>query len=139
MTSPDADAQQETLAKLENIFSAYSDVTQESPPGKDPGLGEVDIAFIEDEDLEEGWNEEAIHQTVKQVEHYQRQGYELRDMAILTRYAKEGKRIADAFIAYRNSAEADENLRYEVGQLGSTLPDVQPPGAVYRIPHRVDE
>ncbi|MEQ8879889.1 MAG: UvrD-helicase domain-containing protein [Cyclobacteriaceae bacterium] len=111
---PDADAQQETLAKLENIFSAYSDVTQESPPGKDPGLGEVDIAFIEDEDLEEGWNEEAIHQTIKQVEHYQRQGYELRDMAILTRYAKEGKRIADAFIAYRNSAEADENLRYEV-------------------------
>ena len=111
---PDQEAQQETLARLENVFSAYSDVAQELPSGKDPDQGEINISFIEDEDLDGGWTEEAIRQTIRQVEHYQRQGYELRDMAILTRYAREGKKVADAFIAHRNSPEANPDLRYEV-------------------------
>ena len=107
---------QKVVSKVEKVFSSYEDIAQQLPPGKEPGQGMVHVAFINNEDLEEeeGWIDEATHRTIKQVEEFQRQGYELRDIAILTRYAREGKRIADAFIAYRNSGQQDPGLRYEV-------------------------
>lgn len=100
---------------VRNVFSTFDDVAQNLPGDKTEGTGAVRIEFIADEDLEEeSWAEEAIARTIAQVEVLQHKGYELRDMAILTRYTGEGKRIADAFIAYRNSPAADPDLRYEV-------------------------
>ncbi len=111
---PDPAARQETLDKLSSIFTSYQDVAQQSPADKDPEAGQINISFIQDNEVEGTWTEEAVRQTIRQVEQFQRDGCELRDIAILTRYAKEGKRVADAFIEYRNSPEADPNLRYEV-------------------------
>ncbi len=105
-----------TKQKIEATFNGYDDVAQELPEGKDPELGMVHIEFIDSDNLgeDEKWMDVAIQQAIHQIEVFQQQGYELRDIAILTRYAKEGKRIADAFIKYRNTPEAKPDLRYEV-------------------------
>lgn len=101
--------------QVRQAFEIYADVSQQIPAHKEADKGRVHIEFIEDSDEEEGpWTEEAIRRTITQVETLQREGYALRDMAILTRNKNEGKRIADAFIDYRNSPQADPDLRYEV-------------------------
>ncbi|HNP18826.1 MAG TPA: UvrD-helicase domain-containing protein [Fulvivirga sp.] len=101
--------------QVDDILGTFEDVQQELPANKDSNEGEVNIEFIElDKDSEDSWQEEAIRRTIAQVEDLQRKGFELRDIAILTNRAKEGKRVADAFIAYRNSPGADPNLGYDV-------------------------
>ncbi|WP_258098084.1 UvrD-helicase domain-containing protein [Marinoscillum pacificum] len=106
---------QEVLGKIGEVFETFSDVAQEIPEHRTEENGMIRFEFIKEErDAEEGWVDQSIRKTIEQVEQLQRQGYELRDIAVLTRYASEGKKIADAFIDFRNSPEADPNLRYEV-------------------------
>lgn len=112
----DESIQANVSKQIVRVFSTFDDVSQESPDHKPPDEGAVRVQFISDEDTGEGenWKDEAIRQVIGEVEELQRKGYELRDIAILTRYAKEGKKVADAFIQYRNSEQADKDLRYEV-------------------------
>jgi ATP-dependent helicase/nuclease subunit A len=100
---------------LEHVLTTYTDVVQKIPDNK-KHEGYVKMTFIDMEEMddEESWKDEAIRQTIVQVEELQRQGYELRDVAILTRNAKEGKSIAKAFLEYGNSEAADSDLRYDV-------------------------
>lgn len=102
--------------RVREVFATFSDVAQETPDKALVPSGCVRLEFISDEETNEGeqWTDEAIVRTIATVEDLQRKGYELRDIAILTRYTGEGRRIADAFIAYRNSDMADKELRYEV-------------------------
>ena len=106
---------QEVLGKIGEVFETFSDVAQEIPDHRNEENGMIRFEFIKEErNAEEGWVDHSIRKTIEQVEQLQRQGYELRDIAVLTRYASEGKKIADAFIDFRNSPEADPDLRYEV-------------------------
>ena len=97
------------------VFETFVDVAQKIPESKKEAKGCVRLEFIDEANVEEGdWAREAIRRTIARVEDLQRKGHELRDIAILTRYSKEGRKIADAFIDYRNSEEADPSLKYEV-------------------------
>lgn len=107
--------------EVEKAFSTYADVAQRLPEGGDTEGGVVRVDFIPTGETEEDamhvgekWTDEAIRRTITQVEEFQRLGYELRDIAILTRYTKEGRQVANAFIEYGNSERADPALRYEV-------------------------
>lgn len=113
---PDEAMRAQIESKVHEVFGTFEDVAQEVPEFKKESNGCVQFEFIADEDTEddESWMDESISRTIRQVEELQRKGYELRDIAILTRYIKEGKRVADAFIDYRNSDQADPNLSYEV-------------------------
>ncbi|RED93205.1 UvrD-helicase domain-containing protein [Marinoscillum furvescens] len=104
----------EVSSLVQNVFATFDDVAQKIPEHKAEGHGAIRVEFIADDVEADSWTEEAVARTIAQVENLQRKGYELRDIAILTRYTGEGKRIADAFIAYRNSPKADPDLRYEV-------------------------
>ncbi|MBR07441.1 MAG: hypothetical protein CMP48_07120 [Rickettsiales bacterium] len=111
----DESMREQVLGKIGEVFDTFSDVAQEIPEHRQEEKGMVRFEFIKEErDAEEGWVDQSIRRTIYKVEELQRQGYQLRDIAVLTRYASEGKKIADAFIEYRNSEEADPNLRYEV-------------------------
>lgn len=99
-----------------SAFETFADVPQKIPSHKTESKGAVRFEFISEEDTEEdeSWTAEAVKRTIAQVEELQRKGYELRDIAILTRNKGEGKRMADAFIEHRNSDRAQPDLRYEV-------------------------
>lgn len=112
---PSAEIRADVENRIKEVFATFEDVAQEIPDFKNPENGVVQISFFEDDKEQEiKWTEKAIEQTIKKVEEMQRLGYQLRDIAILTRYGREGRAIADAFIDYRNSDAADPNLRYEV-------------------------
>ncbi len=112
---PDETIRGQVQSKIADVFGTFSDVAQDVPDHKQEEKGMVRFDFIEeDRDSEESWGDESIRKTINQVEELQRKGYELRDIAVLTRYANEGKRVADAFIEYRNSDQADPSLKYEV-------------------------
>lgn len=99
---------EESQELLNQVISVYDGVSQQVARKEVEGL--VNIQFLEDE----SWQETAISKTIALVEDLQRQGYQLRDMAILTRTQREGKRIADAFMLHKSSAVADSDLKYDV-------------------------
>ncbi|MEQ8474026.1 MAG: UvrD-helicase domain-containing protein [Marinoscillum sp.] len=111
----DEGIREQVNVQIGEVFATFSDVSQKVPAHKEEEKGFIKFEFIEEDRSEdERWQDEAITRTIAQVESLQRQGYQLRDIAILTRYTGEGKRVADAFIAYRNSEKADPDLHYEV-------------------------
>lgn len=116
METPNQQLRSKLEEKAREVFFTFSDVSQDIPEFKKEEKGCVRLEFIDEssEGIAGDWTQEALSRTILQVEELQRKGYELRDIAILTRYKKEGKRIADAFIDYRNSELADPTLRYEV-------------------------
>lgn len=80
---------------------------------KENGEGHVQIDFIETEE-DKTWKEIAIQNTIERVEHLQRQGLRLSDIAILTRTQREGTEISNAFFSYKNTTAADPALKYDV-------------------------
>jgi ATP-dependent exoDNAse (exonuclease V) beta subunit len=102
--------------QIAEAFGIYHDVAQKvAPHKKDKEFGAVRVEFIPDErGAEVHWKEESIARTIEQVEILQRKGYELRDIAVLTRWNSEGRKLADAFVQYKNSKSADPSLRYDV-------------------------
>lgn len=93
---------------LDQALSVYDQVEQKINGSPDTGL--IEFHFLEDED----WQNSAIQKTIALAEDLQEKGYQLRDMAILTRTQKEGKRVADAFMMKKVSALAKPDLKYDV-------------------------
>lgn len=93
---------------LDEVISVYDGVSQEVARKDVDGL--VKVQFLENED----WQKVSISKTIELVEDLQRKGYQLRDMAILTRTQREGKRVADAFMLHKISPDADQELKYDV-------------------------
>ncbi|MBV6644307.1 MAG: UvrD-helicase domain-containing protein [Cyclobacteriaceae bacterium] len=96
---------------LEKALSAYEDVIQESVADKDTGY--VNISFFESDEMSD-WQQMGIAKTIALVEELQEKGYALRDIAVLTRTQREGKRVADAFMQYKNTEQAKPHLKYDV-------------------------
>jgi ATP-dependent helicase/nuclease subunit A len=112
----DPQAQERISQRIDEVLSTYKDVAQEVPDFRDKEEGFVRIKFVSDDDAaeEEGWKDAAIIQTIQAVEEAQENGYELRDIAILTRTKPEGRKIASAFMRYKDSADAKPGLAYDV-------------------------
>ncbi|MDR1381968.1 MAG: UvrD-helicase domain-containing protein [Tannerella sp.] len=94
------------------IVSAYANAFQhvsEPLAGKD---GHVRIQFLEDNE-EQSWKEQSLAQLPRIVEQLQDNGYELRDMAILTRTGQEGISVAETLLAYRE-AHPESAYRYDI-------------------------
>lgn len=116
--------------RIEQVLLTYADVSQQVPDFKVGEEGYVKLSFFGgdavlndstestetsiEEDAIGGWAEAAIRETIMAVETAQSKGYSLRDIAILTRNKTHGKRIANAFMEYKSSSEAKENMLYDV-------------------------
>jgi len=100
---------------MQEVLSSFKDSYQQLPEGKNENEGLVSLSFLNvDRGADENYKELAIQQTIAKVEELQKAGYALRDVAILTRTAQEGRDIARAFIEYSNSDQAQPGLRYDV-------------------------
>ncbi len=99
---------EESQGLLDQVIAVYDGASQKVARKEVEGL--VNIQFLEDE----AWQEASIAKTIILVEDLQRQGYQLSDMAILTRTQREGKRVADAFMLHKASTSADAKLKYDV-------------------------
>ncbi len=110
------DRREQISGRIAEVLATYADVVQEVPAFKEANQGLIQVEFLSELDSEEdeGWKDLCASRTIKAVEEAQRSGYQLRDIAILTRNKKEGKLIANAFVNYSSSEEADPQLKYEV-------------------------
>jgi ATP-dependent exoDNAse (exonuclease V) beta subunit len=89
---------------------SYYDVNQNV--GRDvPGF--VRIQFIQSESDQEGWKEQALNQVPRWLEELQDAGVKLKDIAILVRKNEEGHEVVSHLMAYRNSATAREDCKYD--------------------------
>ncbi|MDR0699262.1 MAG: UvrD-helicase domain-containing protein [Tannerella sp.] len=94
------------------IISAYANSLQHvSKPFTDKN-GHVHIRFLEDTD-EKKWQELSLEQLPRIVEQLQDNGYELRDIAILTRTGREGALAADTLLTYKE-AHPESNYKYDI-------------------------
>jgi ATP-dependent exoDNAse (exonuclease V) beta subunit len=94
------------------IISAYRDSFQHvSKPFADKD-GHVHIRFLEDTD-EKKWQDLSKEQLPRIVEQLQDNGYELRDIAILTRTGKEGLQAAETLLEYKE-AHPESNYKYDI-------------------------
>lgn len=101
--------------KMEEVLSSFNESHQKLPQHKLENQGLVEVNFLEvDKDAEEKFNTLAIEFAINKVEDLQQEGYELRDIAILVRTAKEGKLVAQSFIERGNSELAKPGLKYDV-------------------------
>lgn len=108
--------QEQVEVRIAEVLSTYDDVVQESPKDKPVDNGLVRLGFI-GEDPQKGsdnWKQRALVKTIQAVEEAQQEGYELRDIAVLTRTKPEGKRVANAFMEYKTSSDAKIDLKYDV-------------------------
>lgn len=112
----DTDHLEKITRRVEEVLSTYEDVKQNTPKDKDFNNGFVQVQFFSEEesDTSEKWKEQALRQTILEVEMAQMNGFELRDIAILTRSKPEGKAVADAFMQYKNTGEAKAAFKYDV-------------------------
>ncbi len=92
------------------ILQGYETVNQ--IPSRMNGQGHIKISYLDTDETH--WKKKATRKSIEAVENIQRQGYTLRDIAILTRTQKEAREISDAFFAYKMSDEADPGLAYDV-------------------------
>jgi ATP-dependent exoDNAse (exonuclease V) beta subunit len=94
------------------IVSAYANSFQHvSKPFADKD-GHVHVQFMEDTDGEK-WQESSLEQLPRIVERLQDSGYELRDIAVLTRTGREGALVAETLLAYRE-VHPESDYRYDI-------------------------
>jgi ATP-dependent exoDNAse (exonuclease V) beta subunit len=94
------------------ITSAYRHVEQRlAPPFADKG-GHVYVQFLVDNG-DQNWKEQSLAQLPHQVEQLQEKGYELRDIAILTRTGAEGQIAAETLLEYKET-HPDSPYKYDI-------------------------
>lgn len=95
------------------ITDAYKHVYQlVSPPNVDSG-GHVKISFMDDSDKENSWKEQALAQLPLEIENFQRQGFNLKDIAILVRKNSEAVEIAEYLLKYKET-HPDSGYKYDI-------------------------
>jgi ATP-dependent exoDNAse (exonuclease V) beta subunit len=94
------------------IVSAYADSFQHVSKPFSGKNGHVHIRFLEDTD-EKKWQELSREQLPRIVEQLQDSGYELRDIAILTRTGREGSLVADTLLTYKE-AHPESGYKYDI-------------------------
>jgi ATP-dependent exoDNAse (exonuclease V) beta subunit len=89
---------------------AYKGLVQHYPPAAP--AGHISVHFIDNEDR--NWTEEALRKIPPVLEKWQRHGYAPSDIAILTRRKKEATDIVEFLLEYKNSADAQPDIIYDV-------------------------
>ncbi|MEQ8927996.1 MAG: UvrD-helicase domain-containing protein [Fulvivirga sp.] len=108
-------ASEEIDLLMNEVLSSFNESFQKLPAHKPKDQGLVELSFLEvEKEADEKYRELAIEYTIAKVEQLQQAGYELRDIAILTRTSREGKDVARAFIERSNSVLAKPDLKYDV-------------------------
>jgi ATP-dependent exoDNAse (exonuclease V) beta subunit len=74
--------------------------------------GHVKIQFLEDTE-EKDWKQQSVEKLPVIIEKLQKNGYELRDMAILTRTGAEGLLVAETLLEYKE-AHPDSIHKYDI-------------------------
>jgi ATP-dependent helicase/nuclease subunit A len=96
----------------EKASRAYSDVEQEIPDEAGKEGGYVRVSLIPGQE-NGNWKDVADIQIIKSIEQLQEHGIRPSDAAILVRSKRDGKRIADAILAYK-SLHPDSKYVYDV-------------------------
>ncbi|RRD62591.1 UvrD-helicase domain-containing protein [Tannerella forsythia] len=94
------------------IVSAYSRSYQDVAPPFRAKEGHVRIELLPDED-EHSWKDEAMQRLPMVIERLQKNGYALRDMAVLVRTRNEGIQVADTLLNYKET-HTDTSFRYDI-------------------------
>ncbi len=94
------------------IVSAYKNSDQQVAKPFAHKDGHVSIQFLADNE-EENWKEQSRKQLPHIVEKLQDNGYELRDIAILTRTSAEGLSAAETLLAYKE-AHPKSGYKYDI-------------------------
>ncbi len=102
----------ENIAGIENVKNAYSDTFQQIPDKDNVEGGLVEVKFFEIENKEE-YNEQAMALMIEKIELLQDANYQLKDIAILVRTAREGKIVTDALIVYEKE-NLDSKYAYDI-------------------------
>ena len=96
------DKEVENLAYFSTkIESAYSQVSQEVAPHREPNEGRVSIRFIDEEKVDD-WKEEVLMQLPHTLEQLQDNNYKLKDIAILVRTKDEAVAISMALLQFKD-------------------------------------
>ena len=95
------------------IEEAYQHVYQLVSPRKKDSEGEVKMTFFDTSDSERDWKEEALNRLPSELEEYQRQGFALRDIAILVRKNSEAVEVAEFLLQYKEDHPNSE-YRYDI-------------------------
>jgi len=94
------------------IVSAYKNAEQRVADSLADKDGHVRIRFLADEE-EQSWKQQSMEQLPRTVEQLQHQGYNLRDIAILTRTGAEGLLAAETLLAYKES-HPESSYKYDI-------------------------
>jgi ATP-dependent exoDNAse (exonuclease V) beta subunit len=94
------------------IESAYENAEQIVAKSFINKAGHVKIQFFEDTE-ERDWKQQSIEQLPVIIEKLQENGYELRDIAILTRTGAEGLLAAETLLEYRET-HPDSQYKYDI-------------------------
>ncbi|MDR1722618.1 MAG: UvrD-helicase domain-containing protein [Tannerella sp.] len=93
------------------IVSAYANVEQRVADMFAAKEGHVRIQFLADD--EQSWEEKSMEQLPLIVERLQENGYELRDIAILTRKGREGAYAAEILLKYKET-HPESKYKYDI-------------------------
>ena len=97
---------------ISRIVSAYKNSAQSvSKPFADKD-GHVKVQFLSDNE-EQSWKEQSMEQLPHIIEQLQDNGYELRDIAILTRTSAEGLLAAETLLEYKET-HPDSAYKYDI-------------------------
>lgn len=109
-TLPEGDFKQNVSRK---ITDAYAQVHQLVPSKKDDERGTVQISFLDNCDKENDWKTEALKRIPLEIERLQRDGFRLKDIAIVVRWNSEAVAVAETLLAYKE-AHPHSQWRYDI-------------------------
>ena len=95
------------------IMDAYRHVYQLIPDNKNESGGHVKISFLDTSDPETDWKIEVLEQLPLELENFQKQGFALKDIAILVRKNGEAIEIAEHLLKYKEG-NPDSGYRYDI-------------------------
>lgn len=102
---PDGEFKENISKKITDV---YAQVQQFVPKKKADSCGKVDITFLDNS--EKDWMSQALERLPRKIEELQREGFRLKDIAILVRRNTEAVEIAEYLLAYQ---EENPNSEYK--------------------------
>jgi ATP-dependent helicase/nuclease subunit A len=109
---------EELNAYVRQLGAVYHGVAQRQPiKHQQDDKGYVQITFVKDTDhgvVQQSWRDAVKERLPVLVESLQRDGYALKDIALLVRSNAEGREVIQTLLAYQQSSRAQSGYRYDV-------------------------
>lgn len=94
------------------ITDAYKHVYQLVPDKKLDSKGQVKITFLQN-DEDKDWKTKALEQLPHEIDALRKQGFALKDIAIVVRWNNEAMQVAETLLKY-NEEQSDPERRYNI-------------------------